>query len=65
MKARQHPIRTQGCYVIKSAESRPIRIEELRRRYTGQRATPAVVTDADRALVRAVIAHKKALGEAA
>jgi hypothetical protein len=48
-------IRVEGCYVIKSAESRPIRIEELKRRAAGRPLPPPrVPTDADRALVRAI-----------
>ena len=48
-------IHTQGCYVIKSAESRPIREADLRRLIDRSKPRPpSVPSEADRALARAV-----------
>lgn len=58
MKPRR--IRREGAYIIKAAESRPLRVDELRRLCAHLPPRPAaVVTDADRALVRALLTHRK------
>lgn len=57
MKPRR--IRREGAYIIRAAESRPLRFDELRQ-FAAGRPTPLrpVVTEADRALVRAILAAK-------
>lgn len=53
-------IRSEGAYIIKSAESRPLRESELRERMQSAKPRPpAVPTARDKALVRALLARKE------